>query len=100
MNPWLAKADDGATGATYEIRTVTDFLMVPESRRRICLREFHSWMAIQEGLTDLFCAVGDALETPVPREALHWRNDVFRWIDDGKATVSVRCESVSGAGDG
>lgn len=44
-SPWLADAAKGATGETYEIRTVEDFFKVPEERRRICLREFHSWMS-------------------------------------------------------
>jgi hypothetical protein len=95
-NPWLTDAATGATGATYEIHTVADFLLVPEARRRICLREFHSWMAIQDGMTDLICSVGDTIGTPVPREALRWRNEVFKWHDDGKAVIAVQmneCES-------
>lgn len=89
-NPWLADAKRGATGATYELRTVADFFKVPEARRRICLREFHSMMAIQEGTTALLCAAGDALHTPISPNDLHWQMDVFRWVDDGKATISVQ----------
>lgn len=61
-NPWLANAADGATGETYEIRTVVDFLKVPAARRRICLREFHASLALQEGITALLCAASDSLE--------------------------------------
>ena len=91
-SPWSGSAATGATGETYEIRVIADFLNVPQSRRRICLREFHSWLAIQEDMKQLICAAGDALNTPVPPDALHWRNEVFRWVDDGKATITVRLE--------
>jgi hypothetical protein len=89
-NSWLASASKGATHQRYEIRTVTDFFKVPEDRRRICLREFHSWLAIQEGVTALLTAAGDSMETPIPPDAIHWHNEVFTWIDDGKATIGVQ----------
>src|SRR5688572_8587838 len=89
-NPWLASAAKGATGGAFEIRTVADFLKVPEERRRICLREFHSWMAMGQGVRDLLLAVGDSMQTPIPPEAITFRTDVFRWHDDGKATARDR----------
>jgi hypothetical protein len=94
-NPWLQDADVGATGETYEIRAVADFLKVPESRRYVCLREFHAWLTILEGTRDLLVTCG------VPADAIHPHTDVFRWSDDGKATVSVRMQPLGrpGAGD-
>jgi hypothetical protein len=88
-NPWLEDAAKGATGETYEIRTIADFFKVPEARRYVCLREFHAFMTMQEGFVDLLCAAGDALEAPMLRSAIHMQTDVYRWHDDGKATVSI-----------
>jgi hypothetical protein len=85
-SPWLAKASVGATGATYEIRTVADFFKVPESRRRICLREFDAWMAVKEGVSNLITIAGKGAVTA---DQFVWHRDVFRWVDDGKATISV-----------
>lgn len=89
-SPWLSDAAKGATGQTYEIRTVADFMKVPESRRYVCLREFHSWLSIQVSIVELFMAVADGMGTPLPSDAIQMQEpDVFRWHDDGKATVSV-----------
>ncbi len=89
-SPWSADAEPGKTGATYEIRTVVDFLKVPEARRRICLREFHSWMAMQEGVAALLEATADTLggDLKAGRD-FNFTNDVFAWIDDGAATITV-----------
>lgn len=96
-NPWLADAAIGATGETYEIRTVADFLKVPTERRRICLREFHSWLDIQKSMIDLLCAASDALDGGLKPEHFTWRNEVFRWVDDGKAVMSVTMEPPQSA---
>lgn len=89
-SPWLADAAKGATHQTYEIRTVADFLKVPAERRRICLREFDAWCALQEGVTDLLCAASGALDGDLTPADLHWQNEVFRWNDDGEACLSVQ----------
>ena len=94
-SPWSVDAAEHATLKTYEIRTVADFLIVPEERRSVCLREFHSWLAIQEGVTALLLAANDALEGDLKREHLHWQNDVFRWNDDGKACISVEMREAA-----
>jgi hypothetical protein len=88
-NPWLIAASAGATGKTYEIRTVTDFFLVPEDRRCVCLREFHSWLVIQEGVTGLLTAASSALDGGLKADDLHWQNGVFRWVDDGKGCIGV-----------
>ena len=83
-SPWLANAATDATGKTYEIRTVADFLKVPEERRRICLREFNAWLTLIVAVPDLLVAAGASKDSIALREP-----DVFRWRDDGKATMSV-----------
>lgn len=93
-SPWLADAAIGATGETYELRTVSDFLKVPEDRRYVCLREFHAWLYMQRAVADLICASAASLGETLPRECIHVRNgDVFRWMDDGKAAINVTIEA-------
>lgn len=86
VSPWLVDAAVGATGQTYEIRTITDFFRVPDGRRRICLREFHAWLGLQEGVTAMLTAPGPHA---IRADQLQWKNDVFRWSDDGKAIFNV-----------
>ena len=92
-NPRLDDAAAGATHQTYEIRTVADFLKVPEARRRICLREFHSWLDIQASITNLLCVASETIngaDDALKPENIRWQNQAFNWNDDGKATISVQ----------
>lgn len=98
-NPWQASASQGATHAVYEIRTVADFLKVPEARRRICLREFHSWLGIQADITALLVAASDASGGGLKPENFHWHTDVFRWNDDGEGCISVRMVELPKSAD-
>jgi hypothetical protein len=83
-SPWSSDAAVGATMQDYEIRTVADFLKVPEERRYVCLREFHSWLHMQQAVVDLLVACG------AQPEQVRMRNpDLFTWKDDGEATISV-----------
>lgn len=84
-DPWLADAATGATGQTFEIRSVEDFFKVPEGRRRICLREFHVWMSMLDGMEELFGATRDALGIPAEACGVKGKRDVFVWYDDGLA---------------
>lgn len=63
------------TGITYEIRTLADFLKVPEARRGACLREFATYLKIVDPLTRL---IG------VPHELKE-----YRWTDDGVRHLNV-----------
>jgi hypothetical protein len=81
-SPWLIDPATGATGETYEIRAVEDFFNVPAERRRVCLREFHSWMAVLEEFPIILAEVDPEL-----MKAIHIKRDVFRWHDDGKGAV-------------
>ena len=95
-SPWLADAAKGATGETYEIRTVFDFLKVPEDRRRICLREFHAWLMLHESIQSLIQAGLEAAGAPIQSEAISFRGDCFRWVDDGKAIMTVLIHGKGG----
>ena len=58
--------------ATYEIRTIKDFLAVPAEKREAMLRDFLQWMTLCDVIAGKF--------TPKWVQV----GDVFRWIDDGK----------------
>ena len=92
MNPGLEDAEKDATHQVYEIRTIQDFFTVPSDRRRICLREFHAWMMMQEETTTIVCATAERIAEPgsLKPSDLHWHNEVYRWSDDGKATITVQ----------
>jgi hypothetical protein len=87
---WEMSAKVGATGQRFEIRTVADFLTVPEDRRFVCLREFHAWLTMGEGIAALLGIAGDTLGASVNAV---FKSDVFVWIDDGKATAHASIEA-------
>lgn len=66
----------------YEIKTVADFLKVPEDRIGQCLAEFEGWLRLARSdqtdglLRTLLGANGKFL------------NDCFYWRDDGKPGLS------------
>ena len=75
------------TGATYEIRTVLDFLKVPESRRGVCLREFRAFLVMAHHGKALLDALTDDV---APNSGVQVASlDVYRWVDDGKRTVTI-----------
>lgn len=67
----------------YTIRTVTDFLEVPEDRRGVALAEFRQWLRLREGLADI---MGDLMKL----------SDAFEWVDDdlGEARLVVKVDGV------
>lgn len=65
----------------YRIRTVGDFMAVPEDCRDVCLREFAVWLSIGETAKKLL--------TGIPAK---WPT-TFVWIDDGLHTATVSVEA-------
>ncbi len=63
----------------YEIRTVADFLNVPEDRREVCIREFGVWLELVGNLKVMFEGIEFA-EDPAGK---------FIWVDDDKGTATV-----------
>lgn len=63
----------------YEIRTVSDFLNVPEGRRDVCLREFAVWLDLVKNLKAMFDGIAFA-EDPAGK---------FIWVDDDKGTATI-----------
>ena len=58
--------------ATYDIRTIKDFLAVPVEKRESMLFDFLHWMMICDEVVAKF--------TPEELQI----GDYFRWVDDGK----------------
>ena len=77
----------------YEIRTVGDFLAVPESRLDECLAEFREFL----GLARDMVSMSKAMEKLVGVQAEN-KEVSFVWVDDGKRgrTVEIRYEGSVG----
>jgi hypothetical protein len=67
------------TGREYEIRSVADFLLVPEDARGRCLSEFGTWLKVHDPLLALLGGRGVATLRPV-----------FTWIDDGVRDLRIQ----------
>ncbi len=89
----LSSEGSGPTGQTFVIRTVADFLLVPEERLGECLREFRVMLDMAHAAGRLVDAVGEEMQ----REGIggytpgdvRWTVDEFEWIDDDKGNVSL-----------
>jgi hypothetical protein len=73
------------TCKTYEIKTVNDFLQIPENRLSACLKEFK--IAISFGI-----ACRD-LQKIMDKDA-PFNFPYFKWIDDGKKTAKIKFEEL------
>ena len=72
-NPPSPGSDEAiALGKTYAIRTIKDFLAVPQEKRVAMLLDFLNWLWICDDVSANF--THDELRI----------GDEFRWIDDGK----------------
>lgn len=90
-------ADTGTRGAakTYTIRTVADFLLVPEDRLGECLREFRIMLDMARATTDLLGHVADEMARQgelkcAPGDVRFQLLDRFEWIDDDAGNVTMR----------
>jgi hypothetical protein len=63
----------------YEIRTVADFLSVPEDRRALCIKEFAIWVEMVANLKAMFDGI-EFVEDPAAN---------FIWVDDDKGTATI-----------
>jgi hypothetical protein len=68
----------------YTIRTVQDFLNVPEDRRALCLSEFGIWLEHVEAMKPLVDMIPDGMLKNDPFAAFNWIDD-----DKGECTISV-----------
>ena len=72
---------------TYEIRTVADFLKVPENRLGACLREFRIALRLARATDNLVRRVGEVIHQT---DTVRCEMQLFRWIDDDKRTAHLR----------
>lgn len=65
----------------YEIRTIHDFLAIPEDRLDACLRDFKEWIAMGGAIKDLIQTADGTVkvEQLLPN---------LIWIDDGSVGLS------------
>lgn len=70
---------------TYQIRSVADFLAVPQAKRGACLEQFALWLDIVEQSERLLVGI----------EGVNIGRDEYRWIDDGKCDVNVHMGVVN-----
>jgi hypothetical protein len=70
----------------YEIRTVSDFLNVPEDRRPLCLKEFAVWVELVANLKSMFDGI------PFTEDF----SEKFVWVDDGKGTATIAIRTPDG----
>lgn len=64
----------------YHISTVTDFLAVPQERRKVALAEFGEWLLLWDAIKPLVDAGAVAA------------SEAFIWVDDdlGEARIGVK----------
>lgn len=80
---------------TYDIRTVADFLLVPEDRLDVCLHEFRIILDMARGAKIVLEAVTDEV-TKQPGAVEYNFMNCFHWIDDGEGTVKVGVRTSDG----
>lgn len=69
---------------SYEIRTLDDFLKVPDDRLDACLAEFADAIRIQRRIQSTFDSIG----------AVEIFGKSFTWIDDGKNNMSITVDEM------
>ena len=77
----------------YEVKSIMDFLEIPEDRLDDCLVEFRSFLETLRELTTV-AKLGAEMMGQDPIEALKLM--AFTWVDDGKTDVTVNIETNAG----
>jgi hypothetical protein len=73
----------------YEIKTVQDFLKVPEDRLEECLKEFRDYLDIARSVSKLVKATGELLGAKGTEAEV----GCFNWCDDGIRKGTLRLET-------
>ena len=81
----------------YEIRTVHDFLKVPEPRRAVCIREFAHWCAVMSAIGVANSIFRDAFGVESDVVTVESGGDCYRWIDDDKGIAQVHFRTPDGS---
>jgi hypothetical protein len=75
---------------TYEIKTVADFLKVPEDRRAACLKEFVDFLDLAGATLEMANSLSDLMKLPKDQN----RVEAFTWIDDGEQKRTLNLIAV------
>ncbi len=78
---------------TYEIKTVADFLKVPEQRREACMKEFLDFLTLAGATVGAANALADLMGLDKSQN----RVEAFTWIDDGERNQTLNLIAVEDA---
>ncbi len=91
----MTSLPQSGTPPTYDIRTVADFLLVPEDRLDVCLHEFRIMLEMARNAKIVLEAVTDEVTQSKGAVRFDFMN-CFHWIDDGEGTVDVHVQIPDG----
>ncbi len=82
-----SSATHGSAPPSYEIKTVQDFLLVPEDRLEACLTEFRDYLEYARDIMELAKLAGENIGAKETQTSV----GSFNWTDDGirKGTIHI-----------
>jgi len=82
-----SSATHGSASPAYEIKTVQDFLLVPEDRLEACLSEFRDYLEYARDIMELAKLAGEIVGAKETKSSV----GSFNWTDDGirKGTIHI-----------
>ena len=79
----------GSAPPSYEIKTVQDFLLVPEDRLEACLTEFRDYLEYARDIAELAKLAGEIIGAKETQTTV----GSFNWTDDGLRKGTIRIET-------
>lgn len=80
----------GSAPPSYEIKTVQDFLLVPEDRLEACLSEFRDYLEYARDIMELAKLAGEIVGAKETKSSV----GSFNWTDDGLRKGTIRIETT------
>ena len=81
-----SSATHGSAPPSYEIKTVQDFLLVPEDRLEACLTEFRDYLEYARDIAELAKLAGEIIGAKETQTTV----GSFNWTDDGLRKGTIR----------
>ena len=88
-DPPDSPAPGGSAPPSYEIKTVQDFLLVPEDRLEACLTEFRDYLEYARDIAELAKLAGEIIGAKETQTTV----GSFNWTDDGLRKGTIRIET-------
>ena len=85
----VAASATGSAPPSYEIKTVQDFLLVPEDRLEACLTEFRDYLEYARDIAELAKLAGEIIGAKETQTTV----GSFNWTDDGLRKGTIRIET-------